>query len=816
MKKTWWCSLLIGVAVYATPVPWFVDFMHLEHPEWALPSRGGVSPVIVSNGHFYNTSGRVRFWGVNITGDKNFPLKVDAPRIARSLRLLGVNSVRLHFMEHSWGEGSLLASPEGEDLDTNALERLDYFIACLKQEGVYVNMNLHVGRVFPEIPASDRDVFELGKIVGYIDERLVESQKRYATRLLGHTNPYTGLPYTVDPVVAVIEVNNENALTGIHPDDLARLSSYYQKILREQWNDFLHRRYGNFSAWEKVNRLPEGKSLFVSQTNQRQRFYWRWEAHENGRSRFDWQGDTLVWRVEHPGKETWHNQFMCAGFPVVSGMFYEIRFEAKSVTSLPLVLYLMQDEQPWNGLGFYTNVKLTPEWRVYTFRFMAAADEAKARLNFSTEKDLKGTLEMRNFVLREMRGEGIDEDRWKTKGIPLPWEGLGGKQVIGDFRAMLCEREKQVVTTLRQHIRSLGCKKPVTHTQITYGGLAGLVREAHLSDFVDVHAYWQHPEFPRKAWSPTDWFIGNTSQLTDEGLGPLSYVAYWRVAGKPFTVSEYNVPDPSWYGFEAPIWLALWGAFQDWDGVYLYTLLDFGGKYYQKNMTGFFHFIGSGGKMSLLPWAARVFRGGIEWPYEAKRGCTFLEAEQSYIQRGAWHDIKRQVFWSNESLFARVSVDLSGKSTETLSPRMPWVWDREKPFLVWQREDALLLTGNIQGMKMSNEIMILQAEKPTSWGVIAMCTLDERPWKTTAKILAVVVGRGENTAMQWNPQRTSVGTRWGRAPYVLFQPAWRVYLPGFRAYLLDERGEKRQEVFSSGGWFVFGEDTPPWIVFEKP
>ncbi|MFN4216941.1 MAG: hypothetical protein ACK4HQ_06040, partial [Brevinematales bacterium] len=572
MRNIVWIFLWCKVCLYAFSVPWFVDFMNLEDPQWGIFSVGEVLPVIVSNGHFYAGGKRLRFFGFNITGDKNFPLKQDAPRIARSLRLLGINIVRLHFMEHSWGDGSLLVSPEKEELDTNALDRLDYFVFCLKKEGIYVNMNLHVGRVFPEIPSQDREVFALGKIVGYIDDHLVESQRRYATALLGHTNPYTGMPYTVDPVVAVIEVNNENALTGIHFQELSRLSSYYQDILRVKWTDFLKKKYGSFAEWQKSNVIVTGSPLFISQTNRKQRFYWRWEAYEKegAVSRFDWEGDTLVWRVEKSGKEEWHNQFMCGGFPVVGGGLYEMVFEAKSDTSLPFFIYLMQDHDPWEGLGFYTNISLSSGWQRYNFRLMPLVDDSMARINFYTEIGKRGRVEIRNFVLRQINETGVHEGLWQKNRMPLPWEGIVGKQVVGDFRSFLLRREQEVVKALRNHIRAMGCVKPITHTQVTYGGIAGLLREGQLSDFVDVHAYWQHPEFLGGVWSFTDWRIDNTSQLMDAALGPLSYVAYWRVAGKPFTVSEYNVPDPNEYGFEAPIWLALWGAFPDWDGIYLH------------------------------------------------------------------------------------------------------------------------------------------------------------------------------------------------------------------------------------------------------
>ncbi|URA09590.1 glycoside hydrolase family protein [Thermospira aquatica] len=817
MKKKWlFFWFFWGITwIYGQGVPWFVDFLHLEKPEWGMP-RKKLSPVVVSNGHFFCDGERVRFWGLNITGPGNFPDKKDAPAIARSLRLLGVNIVRLHFLDHSWG-GLLLASPESEELDRERLDKLDFFIAALKNEGIYVNINLHVGRVFPEIPFAYRDVFALGKVVSYLDDALVASQKRYASRLLGHTNPYTGLPYTVDPVVAVIEVNNENALTTASPEELKRLMPYYERILQRLWTKFLRRRYTNYAAWEAANRFEKHDVLFIAQTNQRERVYWRWENHGEALSGARWRGDELVWTVKKPGKELWHNQFMVAGFPVFGGLSYEIRFEARSKESLILTVYAMENHEPWMGLGLFTNISLTPVWKEYTIHFIPERDDGQARINFSLSRADVGNVEMRGFVLREVSHASLSEKDWEKEVLPLPWQGCVGKRVSADFRGMLHEREMEVVEALRRHIRSLGCTKPITHTQVNYGGLAGLVREGTFSDFVDMHAYWQHPEFPGELWSSTDWHIGNTSQLTEGNLGPLGYVAYWRIAGKPFTVSEYNVPDPSWYASEAPVWLALWGAFQDWDGVYLYTLFDFGGDYNQKHMRGFFHFLGSGAKMSLLPWAAKVFSRGMVCTNEAVKSVDFSLLRKMYEEQGPSYDIADIRYfcsWKDESLYARVALHPQGKEKTSLSRQMPWIWERQRPSLLWRDEHAFLVTGEIQGMVFTNASMIVEIAKASPWGTIAMTTLDEKPWQKTDKVFLVLVGRGENTGMKWTTTKTSVGDQWGREPYVLFQPKVRVYLPDFRAYLLNERGEKSKEIKAVGGWFDLSGVTP-WIMFEK-
>jgi len=80
-----------------------VDFSALNHP------LGAADRVFVRDGHFYIVGAdlkpgsaddrRVRFFGMNLAFGANFPTEVDAPRIARRLRRLGVNLVRLHHMD---------------------------------------------------------------------------------------------------------------------------------------------------------------------------------------------------------------------------------------------------------------------------------------------------------------------------------------------------------------------------------------------------------------------------------------------------------------------------------------------------------------------------------------------------------------------------------------------------------------------------------------------------------------------------------------------------------------------------------------------
>jgi hypothetical protein len=140
------------------------DFSSLNHTLTAADR------VFVRDGHFYtvgpdltpNTAddARIRFFGVNLAFGANFPVQADAARIAKRLRRLGVNLVRLHHMDSSpdpssnpSNAGSTLLDGPYPSFNETAVQRLRDFLAVLSAEGVYANLNLHVGYTFR--PAMD-------------------------------------------------------------------------------------------------------------------------------------------------------------------------------------------------------------------------------------------------------------------------------------------------------------------------------------------------------------------------------------------------------------------------------------------------------------------------------------------------------------------------------------------------------------------------------------------------------------------------------------------------------------------------------------
>jgi len=221
--------------------------------------------LFVRDGHFFrvgkdlkpNTGDdeRVRLFGTNAVFSGAFPEEGDADRIARRLRKLGVNVVRLHHMDTSPDRDpeearSILTTGPYPTLNPVSVKRLRRFLDALKAEGIYVNVNLHVGYEFrpqvdgvPELPGSARLPLQ-SKPLHVFYPRMVELQLEFTRKLLQALN------LKGDPVLAMVEINNESSLVDAFQRGLLERTvlGAYKTELERQWNAFLLAKYKDTSA----------------------------------------------------------------------------------------------------------------------------------------------------------------------------------------------------------------------------------------------------------------------------------------------------------------------------------------------------------------------------------------------------------------------------------------------------------------------------------------------------------------------------------------------------------------------------------------
>ena len=184
-------------------------------------SRGRVRAV--GPDLFFEDGSRAVFWGANLQAYALFRTKPDnIRRHARRLAALGFNLVRVHHHDSRWVRPNIFGdkAPATTQIDQGAMANLDLWVAALKAEGIYVWLDLHVGREmtaldgiadFEEIAKgeAEADIRGFNYVSDTIRQRMAEFQRAY----LEHVNPHTGMRYADDPAILAVLITNENDVT---------------------------------------------------------------------------------------------------------------------------------------------------------------------------------------------------------------------------------------------------------------------------------------------------------------------------------------------------------------------------------------------------------------------------------------------------------------------------------------------------------------------------------------------------------------------------------------------------------------------------
>lgn len=198
---------------------WPIDVSWLNEGERPAGRHGKLT---VRDGKLVFEDGTVaRFWGTNVVGRALFRASRDAVvRQSKRIAALGYNLVRIHHHDSDWVRPNVFQpGPSTERLAPASLEAIDWWIKCLKDQGVYVWLDLQVGRRFrpgDDVPGFDELAREGGDGRGfdYVNPRLERLMAAFADDYLGHRNPFTGLAPKDDPAVAAILLTNEDDLTS--------------------------------------------------------------------------------------------------------------------------------------------------------------------------------------------------------------------------------------------------------------------------------------------------------------------------------------------------------------------------------------------------------------------------------------------------------------------------------------------------------------------------------------------------------------------------------------------------------------------------
>jgi hypothetical protein len=593
--------------------------------------------TIDANGHFSVRGSPMRFFGANLVADGAFPTESKSWFIAGRLRKMGFNLVRFHHLDNPWSTASLFEQGwTTRLLNPATLDRLEKIISELKYNGIYADINLHVSRTFTAmdgLPDTD-SLQEYGKGINFFDPVVLALHKEFASQLLGHVNPYTGKPLAGDPVMAMVELTNENSLYRFWRDGRLKhiskggiLTARHVLMLDSLWLAFLGTRYSSTSelaqSWNAGAYAGNGINTIVNGTFESAppSTGWVMEIHSPASATVTWDSTTArsgkysarVNALPVDGTD-WHLQFKQIGLSVALDSTYVVSFAARADSERTISAALMRDIDPWNSYGS-ASFRLTPQWQMYAFSVHATeALNLYVRLSFSvgaqagsywlddvsvTSLGVKGLL----------TGESLDEGRVSRIDYADCPEFTDAR--VSDISSFYLNLENSYYDAMRSYLRdSLGVRVPIVGTNWNVGPADIAIQSKQ--DYIDNHAYWDHPSFPGIPWSSTDWTISNTSMIrSPEGGATVGYLfAGAPVKGKPFTVSEYNHPFPNRFQTEAVLFLTSYGAFHDASGLMFfdYNSLD---DWETDVVAGYFSIHRNSVMMALMPSCASAFREGM-------------------------------------------------------------------------------------------------------------------------------------------------------------------------------------------------------------
>lgn len=890
--------VFLGISILFSSTPFNKVFAETWYP-FEIPENDAKSNIIdagkivldapagkhgfltVKDGHFYFEDGtRMKFWGANLTFKACFPDHDSADNMAAHLAKYGFNIVRIHHIDSLGAPSGIFDTAKGDTqtLSEEQLERLDYLIFKLKEKGIYVDLNLHVGREFTEnddvIDASN--IPYNSKIVTLYDDRLIELQKDYARKLLSHYNPYTQKKYYEEPAIALIEITNENSLFPAWMDGALfgnagekeykkPIPSYYIEELNNKWNEWLKKKYGNTEALKNAWNLKESNiSNFVKNADFETDWQtdWNAELHVTGTS-FQLDNtnkksgqNSICANIAEVGEFEYGVQLKQLGISLEKGKNYRLSFYAKADRERDISVVYMQNVTPWNSYGLFKEFAINANWCEYSTEFTVdQAETSDAKLSFNLGS-IAGKVWLDSVKLEEIEISNLDAEETIEKSTVrrTDWKDrfMVSDQRMADNTEFYYWLEKSFFDEMISYIKDdLGLKVPISTSNFYYGQPDLMAQES--GDFMNTHAYWDHPVFSGGQDVIENYVQQNSSLIKDVGntKGKIEFSSFLeRIAlstaeGKPLVVSEWNAPFPNDYEYEIAPLITAYALLQGWDGLFIYSYANtYEGSSGTSGIDCMFNIKNNPVKMSQMPLCSLMFlRNDIKeaektiklrynkdesiMEYKYNCGSRKLPITQGYIPASAL--LNHKILHGNFTYPEKASIDhfFTDDQMKKLLDETVHVSDTNEITLksdVKNKEYLKINTPRLQGVDgfVSGQVVSTQDVKfslSTNSSAI-LVTIDYLPISSSAKMVLFLTARQKNTGQKKSADLSRV-TSLG-AGSVLLEPVFgKVEISVdsdaflYEAYSLNGEGErinkKKVDVISSDLIQITLDGGSPWI-----
>ncbi len=196
---------------------------------------------------------RQKFYGVNLHSYACYYTPEEADLLTDRLVRLGYNAIRLHNFENEY-MGLTKGSPDGATPVAAQFEGLDNLLAACSKRGIYVTLDLHVGRntSFRAIGIDRPGMVHNGrgnrnelKYQYLVNPAARDNLKRFVGGFFNHVNPLLGRRYADEPTIALVNVVNESPCAWSCGDGTTHDMCRQEHAFMQEMRTFIRREVGS-------------------------------------------------------------------------------------------------------------------------------------------------------------------------------------------------------------------------------------------------------------------------------------------------------------------------------------------------------------------------------------------------------------------------------------------------------------------------------------------------------------------------------------------------------------------------------------------
>ena len=361
--------------------------------------------------------------------------------------------------------------------------------------------------------------------------------------------------------------------------------------------------------------------------------------------------------------------------------------------------------------------------------------------------------------------------------------------------SFIIDMERKFYSGMHHFLKStLGLKAHVignsdhNHYKSGYALLSSLSK----LDAVDGHVYWQHPNYTKDPESGKTIIKFNYTPMVHEPeISTVVQLSRSAVAGKPYTVSETNHPFPSAFACEGIPILAAYALFQDWDGIFYYTLEHGDPKEWNTKTPNPFDIYSDPVKMSNMAAGSLMFHRGDIAPadsiimrdynnYEIIEGIRRNIGEMPYFTPG-FNSVLPLIYGTRIRGFFREhefypTIDIPNPIV-SMTGELSWYHNTPQSFVTIDTDHTQALVGFIKDC--GKELPHLQVDITNEFASVILSATGTKTISKADELLLVTTAKFELSNMEYSPDRSYL-SRWGDMPGKIEPVTGTILLKGLK------------------------------------